>query len=158
MTDLILPLEKQVCSLESSKILKELGVPQRSLFYWADVSNVKGNPGHKWVILNGNCDKLENYSAFTVAEILEILPREIEWKKYDGFMGFKCKGRLIIRPSLFVMGDKLGGFFPDYQEFGGAALTGTMRLGELFRHANLAESCSKMLIYLLKNKLMEVPK
>lgn len=74
MTDLILPLEKQVSTLESSKILKELGVPQSSLFYWADVSNVKGNPGHKWVILNGNCDKLENYSAFTVGELGIFLP------------------------------------------------------------------------------------
>lgn len=159
MSDLILPLEKQVSLLESAKRLRELGVRQESLFYY-DCRN--SNPFlvrcHKDSKYKPSFSKAYHYAAFTVAEILEILPREIEWKKDDGFMGFKCKGRLIIRPSLFVMGDKLGGFFPDYQEFGGATLTGTMRLGELFRHTNLAESCSKILRYLLENKLMEVPK
>ena len=126
MTDLILPLEKQVSTLESSKILKELGVPQRSLFYWADVSNVKGNPGHKCVILNGNCDKLENYSAFTVAELGELL-KGFQLPEYTAMDGWgDCNANMN--------GNTYGSFNTE------------------------AEARAKMLIYLRKNKLIEVPK
>lgn len=38
---MILKLEQQVCSLESAKRLKELGVRQESLFYWDEYSKLK---------------------------------------------------------------------------------------------------------------------
>lgn len=75
-------LEKQVVSLELAKILKELGVEQKSLFWWASMMrgdeeesvlvNVetltrmyKGEYGWVWL------------SAFTVAELGEMLPWDI---------------------------------------------------------------------------------
>lgn len=149
MTDLILPLEKQVSTLESSKILKELGVPQSSLFYWADVSNVKGNPGHKWVILNGNCDKLENYSAFTVAELGELLPGFItkEGRRY-----FQAFHKNIHHEKEGIVRYSHGFSYKAYWD----------RCYEDWYYAvcenTEAEARAKMLIYLRKNKLMEVPK
>jgi hypothetical protein len=69
-------LEQQVTSLELSKNLKELGVKQESLFYWeglqTDVDKMR------WRINRAN--KNHNpckYSAFTVAELGEMLPFKI---------------------------------------------------------------------------------
>lgn len=70
--------EKQVCSLELAKKLKDLGVKQESLFwYWEDADGIsKGsrledhephNPKRGW----------NTYSAFTVAELGEMLPRTV---------------------------------------------------------------------------------
>jgi hypothetical protein len=66
-----MPKEKQVCSLELSQKLKELEVKQKSYFYWRDdgftLTDKKEDyhPDFKW------------YSAFTVAELGEMLPKEI---------------------------------------------------------------------------------
>ncbi len=93
-------LEKQVCGLKLAKKLKELGVKQDSLFYWQN--NVcyerqgqkhSSNPyvfhsEEKNIYENGNEDLAEGnddytghyrterkiYSAFTVAELGEMLP------------------------------------------------------------------------------------
>jgi hypothetical protein len=64
-------LEKQVCSLELSKRLKELGVKQESLFWYT-------------CFMNGTADIYFQYdrkhippalcSAFTVAELGELMP------------------------------------------------------------------------------------
>lgn len=74
-------LEEQVCSLELSKRLKELGVKQESLFWWV-VDRYDGNTyvldyigscGLCSSAFNGNYEGKE-ISAFTVAELLELLP------------------------------------------------------------------------------------
>lgn len=72
-------LENQVCSLESAKKLKELGVEQNSLLYWEYC-----NRFNKWQIeydifdgdkgMRGEGD----VSAFTVAELGEMLPKHID--------------------------------------------------------------------------------
>ena len=67
-------LEDQVCSLELSKRLKELGVKQESLFVWRKyqgwLCELKSNDfiEHGW---NGN--ELHETAAFTVAELGELL-------------------------------------------------------------------------------------
>jgi hypothetical protein len=64
-------IEQQVCSLELAKRLKELGVKQESLFYWQFF------PGHNFIIHDkdkSNHYETETYSAFTVAELGEMLP------------------------------------------------------------------------------------
>lgn len=71
-------LEDQVCNLELSKKLKELGVKQESLFYHY---NEPYNDGEDdWVITTFEDykttyeNKSEPYSAYTVAELGEMLP------------------------------------------------------------------------------------
>lgn len=62
-------LEQQVCSLERAKQLKELGVSQESLFYWTKpLYSTGGYSLAREVSASG-----DGYSAFTVAELGEIL-------------------------------------------------------------------------------------
>jgi hypothetical protein len=72
-------LEDQVCSLELAKQLKEVGVPQDSLFTYKDI-------GLGYQLTNEVCDsnatittkkgerKVIDYSAFIASEIMEVLP------------------------------------------------------------------------------------
>jgi hypothetical protein len=73
-----LPLEKQVVSLELAKRLKELGVAQDSAFRWAL------DAGNQWVLVSsriGKVDPDQRLSAFTVAELGEMLPNGSEsWR------------------------------------------------------------------------------
>lgn len=64
-------LEQQVTSLELSKMLRELGVKQESLFYWVYVKNLKSweiFSIHEEVSIDEN-----DISAFTVAELGNVL-------------------------------------------------------------------------------------
>src|ERR1700689_4384174 len=67
-------LESQVCSLELSKRLKELGFKQESLFYWY---NTKGDERFYGIAYTKGSKLKNTFSAFTVAELGEMLPRNI---------------------------------------------------------------------------------
>lgn len=78
-------LEQQVCSIEQAKRLKELGVNQESLFYyntyWIDKHNpekpeIQYEPSGKKII-SETFTNLQFTSAFTVAELGEMLPWDI---------------------------------------------------------------------------------
>lgn len=87
-------LENQVCSLELSKQLKKLGVKQDSIWYWKQ----HFEKGYKWILVKkrntaGFKQLLlrkkgsENndgflFSAFTVAELGEMLPEKVCWRGY----------------------------------------------------------------------------
>jgi hypothetical protein len=84
-----LPIEKQVVGLDLAKKLKELDVKQESVFRWVIDDHQRPeirlrNSGiHPW--------DLDEYSAFTVAELGEMLPPEYltmrhptGWAAYDG--------------------------------------------------------------------------
>lgn len=62
-------LEQQVCSLELSQKLKMLGVKQESLFWWVN--------GHGRMELHNYATDSDALSAFTVAELGEMLPNPI---------------------------------------------------------------------------------
>lgn len=67
-------LQQQVISLEIAQKLKSLGVKQESLFYWTYCP--KEHMGIEWVnvLTYGRNNYLpETVSAFTVAELLELL-------------------------------------------------------------------------------------
>lgn len=75
-------LKEQVTSLELSKRLKELGVKQESLFYWVKVRNgFSLFYRYEDVFMRDSSDP-EEYSAFTVAELGNILPVDycMSWK------------------------------------------------------------------------------
>lgn len=82
-------LEDQVTSLELAKRLKELGVLQGGAF---DYYENTFHPEHPFIVLRPTVNMMENptswiCSAFTVAELGEMLPREAH--------GFD----LVIRPA-----------------------------------------------------------
>jgi hypothetical protein len=72
-------------SLEISKRLKELGVPQKSEFWWAlcaDENSTEFNNGEFRIIwVGGKWNKnsiVERYSAFLATELLEMLPDRLD--------------------------------------------------------------------------------
>lgn len=129
-------LEDQVCSLELAKRLKELSVKQTSLCFWnkyADEFEL-----YSW----GNVSAgtfLESYSAFTVAELGEMLPRLIETKNSEF-------------PFYYNRSSREHSYYKSYY------ITDAGR----YFHNEIAEkeadARAKMLIHLLENKLMEPPK
>lgn len=139
-------LENQVCNLELAKKLKELGVKQKSLFHYSvpvperaeseiDKKTLKGcgteifqqEMSKRW----GKC--FDEFSAFTVAELGEILPIRIIQKgteKYltcrKVFIGWKC------------------GYFSLY------AYSPRNEIA----YSKEADARAKMLVYLLENDLI----
>lgn len=133
-------LEQQVISLELAKKLNELGVEQESLFYWVNLDT-------NWVLtivnkyeyifnFNNNTSdilSLKHYSAFTVAELGEMLPPAID------------KYYLISRKAdnIYLV------YYEDYpQDYDIPYLI-------YFEDKKEADARAKMLIYLLENKLIE---
>lgn len=135
-------LENQVCSLKLAKKLKELGVKQDSLFYWVIYSgSYLGS--HEYVIRSSeDIEKykyliIEKYSAYTVAELGEMLPAEIIIENIDYGL-IMIKGLHNIKYILTYYNDK-------YKK-------GLMRaIGSEME----ADARAKMLIYLLENKLIK---
>ena len=76
---MILPLEKQICLLESAKRLKELNCPQESLFYWNQDWN-KFSISDICLLYSDGCS--ESYSAYTTSELGELLPKPYKTEKH----------------------------------------------------------------------------
>jgi len=131
-------LENQVCSLELSKRLKELGVKQVSLFYWFFLNG-------KWYVSDKDREGYrEMVSAFTVAELGEMLPNYVSTSNCGG-------GRHSERVDYLVC---------ENQNAREAWIRGTRKeyICTDFRDKNEANARAKMLIYLLENELIEVVK
>lgn len=99
-------LEDQVCSLELAKRLKELGVKQKSHFYWKEfefrdgakpprsewrVIHIEGWPPIPYEYQGGGLQFPKAYSAFTVAELGEMLPEPFVSSKTYGQYEVWCK-------------------------------------------------------------------
>jgi hypothetical protein len=73
-------IEQQVCSLEQAKRLKELGVNALAYFAWTEYENAYGNKSFSIADTRTNCmgrtnqDGRTNYRAYTVAELMGIIP------------------------------------------------------------------------------------
>lgn len=145
-------IEDQVCSLELSKRLKELGVKQESLIHWLNIQHcvhakVKDNGWEVETDNNGNViidkidyrielgnrfayniDKDNFWCAFTVAELGELLKNPtpniiLTYKINDLYKcATGCEDTILVE----------------------------------FEEENEADARAKMLIYLLENKLMEL--
>lgn len=76
-------LENQVCLLDLAKKLKELGVKQESLFWWQGYLH---SMNRVELVNTENLDTgYDHYSAFTVAELGEMLPIGVSSRKsYTG--------------------------------------------------------------------------
>ena len=119
-------LEKQVCNLELSKKLKELGVKQESLFYYLQYADQKPLiVGH-----NDASPGWSNYSAFTVAELGEMLPEKACIRTVKLVEEWCC--------DYHPKNSKFN--FPEHREVSNIE----------------ADARAKMLVYLLENKLIKV--
>lgn len=148
-------LQKQVCQLEFAKKIKELGVAQKSLFYY-DISPC----GDDFVIFcaknNSEIDRITfvetgNISAFTAADLGEMLPVFIDGEWYIA-PGKEGKG--VKRYKLYLAKSENGEWFIEYQEWSLHKLDSYELLVQ--RNADTeADARAKMLIYLLENKLID---
>ena len=87
-------LGKQVTNLKLSKKLKELGVKQESLFVWRKHPMMADDASNAWnlVYLDGFTHYQKgDVSAFTVAELGERLPENIDLKLLT-----VCKGWTVL--------------------------------------------------------------
>lgn len=96
-------LEVQVTNLELSKRLKELGVKQESSFYWHRSIPVDLND---WALVRVNAGgvAMEYISAFTVAELGEMLPERYFTQKWDcKWSGYQeiSEGKKALLPVCF---------------------------------------------------------
>ena len=66
-------LENQIVSLELAKRLKELGCKQDSIFKWHSKLDGKGNRVYTEIVYLPIKQMEQDYSAFTVAELLNVL-------------------------------------------------------------------------------------
>jgi len=119
-------LEDQACSFELAKKLKELGVKQDSYFCWIISENA-----NRFVIQKDELDGTQafEWSAFTVAELGEMLPNGI--CSFKGNVGWRWECTADLNGDGYI----------------------TSSGGE-----TEADVRAKMLIYLLENRLMELPK
>lgn len=128
-----MPLEKQVCSLESSMKIKELGFGQESLFQWVEYP--RGNEQVVFLPYPAECDGWIA-SAFTASELGEIALKtsNIVWKIF-----YNPKNHNWL---LYSSEDDNG-----YQAPFGFPI---------FLADTEVECRAKLLIYLVEQKIMEV--
>lgn len=145
-------IEDQACSLELAKHLNELGVLQKSLFYW---HNIDAYPS----IIYGNLTERSGdkpTSAFLANELIDLLPKYISTKENEPFNNFLF--RLDIR-TIYI-NDKFTrtytiNYYCDSTEAEGenAWLART-----LFNHPiydeNLSNALAKALIYLMDKQFI----
>ncbi len=140
-------LENQVCSLELAKQLKTLGVNQESLFWW----NIVDEKLYFTDIMMSISDRVPEtdvcwygnfISAFTVAELGEMLPSRVEWKGHNYMLHCEKANDHMWATKYLNWGrpmDENVWVMPGW----------TIEKGD-------ANARAKMLIYLLENKLIEI--
>lgn len=134
--------ENQVCSLELSKRLKELGIKQESLFYYIEhfddhkiVPVITDYDREIFNILTHDIFPPRLYSAFTTAELGEIIFQ----KNYDNL---ENAGYLHINIEMI---DRHEGFF--YR------LTNNLT-DHIIDEFNEVDARAKLLIYLIEYKIL----
>lgn len=140
-------LEQQVASLELCKKLKELGVKQESLFYYCNCGEINQN---RYTSSVCGCrtgglstsDMILATSAFTVAELGEMLPDEIDTpEEKDKYWGGGSYFYVQIKSGL------------GYGRYGTEVVPDSLWI-EIKENDTEADARAKMLIYLLENKLL----
>ncbi|MCK5016595.1 MAG: hypothetical protein KAS32_05915 [Candidatus Peribacteraceae bacterium] len=126
-------LEDQVCSLELSQKLKELGVKQESRYVWVDLADPRQSYGSMYKLKSSSTGWNKPFSAFTVAELGEMLELYLHksWKNANDNWMCSC-----------LVDEKVD----DENTYS----------KEIFEEAKTeADARAKMLIYLIENKLIE---
>ena len=118
-------LHDQICSLHLAIQLKNLGVEQNSRYFWYKTWHYF-SPEYK--ISKGEKNYRRTFSAFTVAELGEMLPNDYVYGK-DSWGKFCCWSESNI-----------------------------LIVNTVYEDEKLANAIAKMLIYLLKNNLFKESK
>jgi hypothetical protein len=129
-------IEDQVVSLELAKELKELGIPQKSLFYITPNKEIADKERIKFLSENIPFE-LEYYSAFTVAELGEMLPMEIKRDYY-----FETT-RMMREKEVLKRDHWLCGYYKDHKKY----------FYQVLGYSE-ADARAKLLLYLIENKLI----
>lgn len=123
-------LENQVCPLGLSKRLKELGVKQKSAFYWYKCWLVRmGEQNHRFPEHPDRAWSASYTAAFTVAELGEMLP-----------CGFSSHKEEIGRWSIGLYKKGVNGLVVGYSETASSE----------------ANARAKMLIHLIEKGVVKV--
>jgi hypothetical protein len=146
-------LEKQVCSLDLAKRLKELGAKQESLFYWGEegelITEEEYYDFQDFVSAVGKPEGTsiqKHYSAFTVSELGEMLPVNVKHIKDAEYYWLEIS-------KSFTLSDIWSVEYLRYEQ-DGSCICFDM---QCFNDENEANARAEMLIYLLENKLIKVP-
>jgi hypothetical protein len=134
-------LEQQVCSLELARQLKQWGVKQESLFWWGNRGDWHGG------IFRRTYDQVQfgkygkgfepEYSAFTVAELGEMLPPDLT----------------VASKLYYLIIEKHGAWHVKYVTYHNGI--GTILGGHpVLTDGSEADARAKMLIYLLENEFV----
>lgn len=129
-------IEQQVCSLEISKRLKELGVKQESLFVHTRMRTTDPyqvttlSEAGEWKYY----DFENTYSAFTVAELGEMLPDSISFEE-----------KLYVI-NIYKLGNEWIVEFEDNEN--------ELKTHTSYQADTEADARGKMLIYLFENNLI----
>lgn len=136
---MIMGIEKQVCSFQYAKRLKELGVKQESLFVWEYFNDTcYGVRYIPFASVKSVDNNVIHYSAFTVAELGEMLPCKIG----EESAGNTSKELCMEKDNLnYMVGYAWRyGFNPGFES------------------TNEADARAILLIYLIENNLMVLEK
>lgn len=133
---IVMEIKEQLTSLSLSKRFKQLGVKQNSIHAWKEKISMKGVS--TWILYNkyNIFVKDKNYSAFSVAELGEILPQLLE-----------TDNKTCTLEIYKLANDTWGVVY--VQVFSKLEIL-------LEESKTLADAMAKMLIYLLENKLMKL--
>lgn len=146
-------LENQVTSLELSKKLKELGVKQESLFYYqGSKDEIQKEKGYSLDFkMPYQSQEVVNISAFTVAELGEMLPMYIENVDVDKLLGLKSKNKTIDAELVFTKfrNNDWTYYYMEHKTHGICINNSSTNCGK-----TEADARAKMLIYLIENKLI----
>ena len=137
-------LKDELTSFKLSKQLRKLGVKQYSLFHWMHCNLLEDTV--PWIVYNEESRLRENkqyYSAFSVAELMEMLPENIyrEFKK-------NCKTCLFIQINKQLYDTEMN-YICGYYNSDNVPVYH-------IDSPKLADVLAEMLIHLIKNKLIKL--
>lgn len=137
-------LKDQVCTFEQAKRLKELGVKQESLFYYFQQTE-NDDPDVISCDIKDFFNHAIFHSAFTVAELGDMLPKILPCESYD-------YGMVLVQN--FPDGKEQSNYTTEY-----ISIDSDMDyVGSIFEEegSTEAESRASMLIFLLESEVINV--
>lgn len=144
-------IEDQVCSLELSTKLKELGVKQEGYFVWFKLKeHSEYSLSEYWQV--DDPERFDEISTFTASELGDLLPNDVDTKKDEPFNFFRIQITKFF--SVTEKGKAIRNFIVNYKCDSAQAesLLCRMLIKNIY-DPNLTNAMAKMLIYLIENNL-----